>query len=274
VTVSGDANRLQQVMWNLLSNAMKFTPREGRVQVLLERVNSHLEISVSDTGEGIRQEFLPFVFDRFRQADASTTRRHGGLGLGLAIVKQLVELHGGSVRVKSAGEGKGSTFIVALPLSVVHPQPEPESERRHPRAVPGFTGIPDNCVEITGVRVLVVDDEPDARALVKRLLEDCHALVTAAASVSEAIEFVQAGEFDVLVSDIGMPGEDGYALIKKVRALAPGRGGKIPAIALTAYARGEDRVKAIAAGFQLHVTKPVEPVELVTMVASAARRIG
>jgi len=274
VTVSGDANRLQQVMWNLLSNAMKFTPREGRVQVLLERVNSHLEISESDTGEGIRQEFLPFVFDRFRQADASTTRRHGGLGLGLAIVKQLVELHGGSVRVKSAGEGKGSTFIVALPLSVVHPQPEPESERRHPRAVPGFTGIPDNCVEITGVRVLVVDDEPDARALVKRLLEDCHALVTAAASVSEAIEFVQAGEFDVLVSDIGMPGEDGYALIKKVRALAPGRGGKIPAIALTAYARGEDRVKAIAAGFQLHVTKPVEPVELVTMVASAARRIG
>ena len=272
--ISGDANRLQQVMWNLLSNAVKFTPKNGRVQVLLERVNSHLEISVIDTGEGIKPEFLPFVFDRFRQADASASRRHGGLGLGLAIVKQLIELHGGSVRVKSAGLGHGATFIVALPLTVVHPGAEPETERRHPRATSKLTGLPDHCVDIEGVRVLVVDDEPDARALVKRLLEDCHAVVTVAATAAAALECIQGNKFDILVSDVGMPGDDGYALIKRVRALGTDRGGDIPAIALTAYARAEDRVKAIAAGFQMHVTKPVEPVELVTMVASAAGRIG
>jgi PAS domain S-box-containing protein len=269
--VSGDMNRLQQVMWNLLSNAVKFTPRGGRVQVLLERVNSHLEISVIDTGEGIKPEFLPLVFDRFRQADASTTRRHGGLGLGLAIVKQLVELHGGSVRVKSEGSGHGTSFTVALPLTAVHR--EPEAERRHPSAVSKLSGYAEHCMDIEGVRVLVVDDEPDARALVKRLLEDCHALVAVAASAGEAIALLHGGKFDVLVSDIGMPGEDGYALIKRIRALGTEYGGDIPAIALTAYARGEDRVKAIGAGFQMHVTKPVESVELVTMVASAAGRI-
>jgi PAS domain S-box-containing protein len=274
VVVSGDANRLQQVLWNLISNAVKFTPRGGRIQVLLERVNSHLEISVIDSGEGIRPEFLPYVFDRFRQADASTTRRHGGLGLGLSIVKQLVELHGGSVRVKSAGPGHGTTFVVALPLVVLHSEPAGEPERRHPTAKTLSGRIADNCDDIAGLRVLVIDDEPDARALVKRLLEDCHAIVTATGSVHEAVEEIRTGNFDVLVSDIGMPGEDGYSLIRRVRALGPANGGNIPAIALTAYARAEDRVKAVSAGFQMHVTKPVEPIELVTMVAGAAGRTG
>jgi PAS domain S-box-containing protein len=274
VVVSGDANRLQQVLWNLISNAVKFTPKGGRIQVLLERIDSHLEVSVIDSGEGIRPEFLPYVFDRFRQADASTTRRHGGLGLGLSIVKQLVELHGGSVRVTSAGPGHGTTFVVALPLVVVHPEPEGAPERRHPTAT-GLSGrLADACDDIAGLRVLVIDDEPDARALVKRLLEDCHAMVTATASVGEAIDAVRTGKFDVLVSDIGMPGEDGYSLIRRVRALDSAHGGNIPAIALTAYARAEDRVKAVSAGFQMHVTKPVEPVELVTMVAGAAGRTG
>ena len=274
VAVSGDANRLQQVLWNLISNAIKFTPRNGLVRVVLERVNSHLEISVIDTGEGIKPDFLPYVFDRFRQADASTTRRHGGLGLGLSIVKQLVELHGGSIRVNSAGLGQGTTFIVALPLLVMHVEPVPEPERRHPRAGPGSSGMTDSCRDIAGLRILVIDDEPDARALVKRLLEDCDALVTSTGSVNEAVRLIETGNFDVLVSDIGMPGEDGYSLIRRVRQLDKGKGGDIPAIALTAYARAEDRVKAVAAGFQMHVAKPVEPVELVTMVAGVAGRAG
>jgi PAS domain S-box-containing protein len=265
VVVSGDGNRLQQVLWNLLSNAVKFTPKDGRVQVLLERINSHLEISVIDTGEGIKPEFLPYVFDRFRQADASTSRSHGGLGLGLSIVKQLVELHGGSVGVKSDGPGLGSTFIVSLPITVVHGDPEPAAERRHPRLPPmRMTNVD---VEIEGVRVLVVDDEIDARALLKRILEESRAIVTAAESAEEAIELLQAGKFDVLVSDIGMPGEDGYSLIKRVRSLGAAGGGDIPAIALTAYARSEDRIKAVTAGFQMHIAKPVETIELITMIA-------
>ncbi len=267
VSVSGDVNRLQQVLWNLLSNAVKFTPKGGRIQVLLERIDSHLEISVIDTGEGIKPEFLPYVFDRFRQADASTTRRHGGLGLGLSIVRQLVELHGGSVTVKSDGLGKGSTFVVSLPLAVVHGYREVEVERRHPRLAP--KGMAEVEVEINGVRVLIVDDEMDARTLLKRILEDSRAVVTVAESADEAIELLRGGKFDVLVSDIGMAGEDGYSLIKRVRALDAADGGEIPAIALTAYARGEDRIKAIAAGFQMHIAKPVETVELITMIAGA-----
>jgi PAS domain S-box-containing protein len=274
VAVSGDPGRVQQVLWNLLSNAVKFTPRGGRVQVVLERVNSHLEICVSDTGEGIRPDFLPFVFDRFRQADASTTRRHGGLGLGLSIVKQLVELHGGSVAVRSAGPGQGSTFVVSLPVTVVHPGARSEEGRRHPRAAPHRAGAPDGCMEIAGLRVVVVDDEADARALVKRLLEDCHAVVADTGSADEAVGLVATGAFDVLVSDIGMPGEDGYSLIRRVRSLGKDKGGDIPAIALTAYARVEDRVRAVTAGFQMHVAKPVEAVELITMVAGAAGRTG
>jgi PAS domain S-box-containing protein len=272
VAVSGDANRLQQILWNLISNATKFTPKGGEVRVLLERVHSHLEISVIDTGEGMRPEFLPYLFDRFRQADASTTRRHGGLGLGLSIVKQLAELHGGSVSAKSS-VGSGSTFVVSLPLLATRAESMPELESRHPTVSQGLTAASGNG-EIAGVRVLVIDDQPDARELVKRLLEDCQAMVTATDSVNEALELVQTGKFDVLVSDIGMPGEDGYSLIRRVRLLGGDKGGDIPAIALTAYARAEDRVKAVAAGFSMHVAKPVELVELVTMVAGAAGRTG
>ncbi len=273
--VSCDPNRLQQVFWNLLSNAIKFTPRGGRVQVLLERVNSHLEVSIIDTGKGIGADFLPHVFDRFRQADSSTTRQYGGLGLGLAIVKQLVELHGGTVRVKSGGRDLGTTFIVALPLTVIHSDNDLErEERRHPG--PSRLAAPtlERDLDLSDVRVLVVDDEADARALVRRLLEERGATVTTNGSAAEAIASIQQGRFDVLVSDIGMPEEDGYALIRKVRAIPADRGGTIPAVALTAYARSEDRMKAVIAGFQMHVTKPVEPAELLTMVASLAGRGG
>lgn len=269
--VSGDPSRLQQVFWNLLTNAVKFTPRGGRVQVVLERVNSHLEVSVIDTGEGIDESFLPHVFDRFRQADATTTRRHGGLGLGLAIVKQLVEVHGGSVRVKSGGVGSGSTFTVALPLTVLHADPQPDTQRRHPE-VGAAPVLDETCMSIEGVKVLVVDDEPDARHLVKRLLEDCKAAVTTAASAREALDTLKTSRPDILVSDIGMPGEDGYSLIRKVRELPASEGGNIPAIALTAYARAEDRMKAVLAGFELHVVKPVESAELIAMIASLAKR--
>jgi PAS domain S-box-containing protein len=267
--VSGDPNRLQQVFWNLLSNAVKFTPKGGRVQLLLERVNSNLEVTVTDTGEGITPEFLPFVFDRFRQGQAGISRRHGGLGLGLAIAKQLVDLHGGSIRVKSPGAGKGSTFIVFLPVTVLHVDPAAD-HHRHLVEKPQASDVPDLCEQLRGVRVLVVDDEPDARALVKRLLEDCNAVVTAAASAAEAFELVQSTGPDVLVSDIGMAGEDGHSLIRRVRQLPENEGGGTPALALTAYARTEDRVRAIRAGYQMHLTKPVESVELVTMVTSLA----
>jgi len=269
--VSGDPNRLQQIFWNLLSNSIKFTPRGGRVQVLLQRINSHIELNIIDTGEGIKPEFLPHVFDRFRQSDASTTRRHGGLGLGLAIVKQLVELHGGSVCAKSSGEGQGATFTVSLPMPVIHPEPEPSIERRHP----GANDVPVSsveCPDIAGVKVLVLDDEPDARALVKRFLEDCSAVVILAASADEALEKVRTERPDVIASDIGMPTEDGYSFIRRVRALQPEQGGNTPALALTAYARAEDRIKAVMAGFQHHVSKPVAPAELIAMIASLAGR--
>ncbi len=274
-TVSGDPNRLQQIFWNLLSNGVKFTPRGGRVQVVLERVNSHLEISVIDTGEGIRPEFLPHVFDRFRQGDATSTRTHGGLGLGLSIVKQLVELHGGTVRAASGGPGQGSTFAVTLPLTPLLPTSLPEVERRHPAA--DFALPPsavDACIKLSGVRVLVVDDELDARLLVKRVLEDCEAIVTIASSAAEALEAIRLEKPDVLLSDIGMPGEDGYVLIRNVRALGPTGGGDVPAIALTAYARSDDRRRAMLAGYQTHIAKPVEPAELIATVASLAGRTG
>jgi PAS domain S-box-containing protein len=269
--VSGDPNRLQQVFWNLLTNAVKFTPQGGRVQVLLERVNSHLEVSVVDTGEGIAPDFLPQVFDRFRQYDASTTRRHGGLGLGLSIVKQLVELHGGSVRAKSAGLGQGSTFTVLLPLTVLHAEAESSVERRHPSARNGPVNA-NVCAQIEGAKIIVVDDEPDARSLIKRLLEDCRAEVKVAASAAEAFDLLRAAPPDVLISDVGMPEEDGYSLIRRVRALKATEGGAVPAVALTAYARSEDRMNAVTAGFQHHVAKPVEPAELITIVASLVKR--
>ena len=272
--ISGDPNRLQQVFWNLLSNAIKFTPKGGKVQVMLERINSHLEVSIADTGEGISPEFLPFVFDRFRQQDASTTRKHGGLGLGLAIVKQLVELHGGSIRVDSPGQGQGTTFRVLLPLSVVVPAPVlDDPERRHPQSGGVTVPIPADRLNLAGVKVLVVDDEADARALVQRLLADRGAVVQAAGSAAEALALLSLQRPDVLVSDIGMPEEDGYAFIRQVRALSAEQGGSTPAVALTAYARSEDRLKVILAGFQMHMAKPVEAAELLALVASLTGRV-
>ena len=265
----GDPDRLQQVFWNLLNNAIKFTPTGGQVQVLLERDNSRIEVSVIDTGEGIAPEFLPYVFDRFQQGDASTTRRHGGLGLGLAIVKQLVELHGGSVRVKSSGLGKGTTFTVHLPLIAVHS--EPDKELRHSRKTPRENQpVPD--VSLANVHVLVVDDEVDARELVKRLLEMAGATVSMAGSASEAIERILAARPDVLICDLGMPAQDGFSLIRQLRVLEERQESALPAVALTAYARPEDRVKALRCGFQNHLAKPVKPAELLAVVSTLAGR--
>jgi PAS domain S-box-containing protein len=273
--VSGDPDRLQQVVWNLLSNAVKFTPKEGRVQVRLERVNSHVEITVSDTGKGIKGEFLPHVFERFRQADSTLTRSRGGLGLGLAIVRHLVELHGGTVHAYSPGEEQGATFTVKLPLMIVHDEerfPTRTQERMHPTA---RYDAPFECPpSLDGLRVLVVDDEADARQLLVAVLAQCKAEVTTVASVAEALEALEQLRPDVLVSDIEMPGEDGYSLIRKLRAMEAERGGHIPAAALTAHARVEDRMRALSAGYEMHVAKPVEPAELVMVIASLAGRRG
>jgi signal transduction histidine kinase/ActR/RegA family two-component response regulator len=266
--VSGDPGRLQQVVWNLLSNAIKFTPKGGKVQVLLERVNSHIEISIADTGVGIEQQFIDHVFERFRQQDASTTRAYGGLGLGLSIVKHLVELHGGSVRAHSAGKGRGATFCVHLPLAVL--QRSTETNRFHPRTHQAPQEF--RVTDLSGLRVLVVDDQPDARELVARVLTDCRAVVFTAGDAVEALALVERERPDVLVSDIGMPELDGYELLKRVRALGAERGGRVPAIALTAFARSEDRTRALRAGFLVHVSKPVEPSELIATVASVAGR--
>ncbi len=269
--VSGDPGRLQQVIWNLLSNAVKFTPKGGKVQVVLERVNSHLEITVADTGEGIGPEFLPYVFDRFRQADASSTRKYGGLGLGLAIVKQLVELHGGTVRVKSPGAGKGASFVVHLPLTIIHAPPD--DTRLHPKT-PSDEVRRAKPVRLDGIKVLVVDDQTDAQELIRRVLEECGAQVITCSSAAEALPILQREKPAVLLSDIGMPEVDGYEFLKKVRALGADRGGQIPAVALTAFARSEDRTKALLSGFTVHVTKPVEPNELAATIASVAGRVG
>jgi PAS domain S-box-containing protein len=268
--VRGDPNRLQQVFWNLLTNAVKFTPKEGEVSVTLAHVNSHLEIRVSDTGEGIDLGFLPHVFERFRQADASTTRRHGGLGLGLSIVRQLVELHGGDVSALSEGAGKGSTFRVVLPLAMSF-APAAETAHLHRAPAPAAQISVAPTTRLQGVKVLVVDDEADARSLIERLLHDCEATVTTAASAKEALEVLARERPDVLISDIGMPKEDGYSLMRRVRRLE-GETGRLPAIALTAYARAEDRLKAIEAGYQLHLEKPVEASTLISMVETLSKR--
>jgi CheY-like chemotaxis protein/two-component sensor histidine kinase len=261
-SVSADPARLQQIVWNLLTNAIKFTPRAGRVDVALRENQGQVELSVSDTGLGIKPEFLPFVFDRFRQADASTTRRHGGLGLGLSIVRSLVELHGGTVDVESPGEGQGATFIVRLP---VPPLPE---EAPVSLPAPEIQGTP----ELSGLRILVVDDEDDARTLARRVLEERGAHVITVSSAAEAMaSVVENNLLSVLVSDIGMPEQDGYDLIKQMRAL-PGDAGRVPAVALTALARAEDRKRALSAGYQKHVSKPVDPAELVAVIASLAGR--
>jgi PAS domain S-box-containing protein len=262
--VRGDPNRLQQILWNLLTNAIKFTPNGGRVQVVLERVNSHLEIVVEDTGIGISAEFLPYVFDRFRQADSSTTRRYGGLGLGLSIVKNLVELQGGSVRVKSPGENQGSTFIVALPI----PHVSQEALATSPGAQPASDPL--DSVELPSLRganILVVDDEADGRAIIARILEGEGASVVTVGAASQALEAMRATRFDIVLSDIGMPEMDGYQFMRQARSLDAQRPSPIPAIAITAYARPEDRQRSLLAGFNLHLAKPVEASELVASVA-------
>ncbi len=269
--VSGDPNRLQQVVSNLLSNAIKFTPKGGKIEILLERVNSHVELTVSDTGQGISPDFLPHVFDRFRQADASTTRKYGGLGLGLSIVKQLVELHGGAVRAKSAGEGAGATFIVTLPVAITK---HSMSDREHPTSPRFVSNNEDIRIRLDGTTVLVVDDEPDARHLIERLLSERSARVLKADSAERGLEILAAERPDIILSDIGMPQMDGYDFIRAVRALPPDSGGKTPAIALTAFARSEDRTRAMMAGYQMHLSKPVEPSELIATVASLAGRTG
>ena len=251
---------------NLIGNAIKFTERNGKVHVLLQRVNSHIEITVADTGIGIKPEFLPHVFDRFRQADSSTGRTARGLGLGLSIVKHFVELHGGAVKVTSPGEGRGTTFTIELPLTVVH-RPVEHFDRVHPGA-PRVAPSDFKPSDLSGVKVLVVDDQDDARDLLKRVLAECQADVITAATATEAVRAVEQWRPDVLVSDIGMPDVDGYELLRRVRALGHARGGRIPAIALTAFARSEDRTRALRAGFLVHVSKPVEPSELVATVAA------
>ncbi|MEO7548774.1 MAG: ATP-binding protein, partial [Ramlibacter sp.] len=269
--VSGDPGRLQQVVWNLLANAVKFTPRGGTVQVLLRRVDAQVEISITDTGVGIQPEVLPYVFDRFRQGDGSITRRFGGLGLGLSIVKHLVERHGGTVQASSAGEGSGSTFVVQLPTKANHTGDDRASGQpeRAPASRFGF-----NAAELRGMKVLVVDDENDSRELLRRVLEDSGAIVVEANGAETALRVAQEQRFDVLVSDIGMPDVDGYELLRRIRQLGPQGGGALPAIALTAFARSEDRIRALRAGFTVHVSKPVEPSEIVATVASVVGRTG
>jgi PAS domain S-box-containing protein len=267
--ISGDPSRLQQVLWNLLSNAIKFTPKEGRVQVVLARVNSHVEISVSDSGAGIAPDFLPHVFERFQQGDASTTRRHGGLGIGLSIVKQLVELHGGSVHVHSPGKNQGTTFTLHFPLAVVSVA-QRDAERVHPRASNAVAQM--QMADLAGVRVLVVDDEPDARELIRHILSDCGAKVVTAAGAEPGLACLETDSFDVIISDIGMPDVDGYEFLRRARSAMQKSGERIPAIALTAFARSEDRTRALQAGFLVHVAKPVEPAELAATVASVAGR--
>jgi CheY-like chemotaxis protein len=270
ISIPGDPVRLQQVVWNLLSNAIKFTPRGGRVQIYSQRVNSHLEIVVSDTGQGISPDFLPHVFDRFRQADQKTNRQHGGMGLGLAIVRHLVEMHGGSVRASSEGEDKGATFTVMLPIAPVY-QIDSSGSRVHPAArdLLPTNDITDRLDDLT---ILIVDDEADTRELLKQGLEYCGAKVRVAGSAAEALNELKLALPDIVISDIGMPGSDGYDFIREVRRLPAATGGKIAAIALTAYTRIEDRLQALRAGYDMHVPKPVELAELVAVAASVARR--
>ncbi|MGA7122635.1 MAG: ATP-binding protein [Polyangiaceae bacterium] len=272
-SVPGDASRLQQVVWNLLSNAVKFTPRDGRVHVTLRRGHVHVELIVADTGAGIAPAFLPYVFDRFRQQDGAVNRKTGGLGLGLAIAKSIVELHGGTVEAHSDGEGRGSTFIVRLPLAPARSTLASLPGRRRTLSPAPHGGLHiRRPSEIAGLEILVVDDEEDARDLVRAVLEHCEARVTTVASAAEALENIDASRPDVVVSDIGMPDEDGYVFIRKLRARPRDAGGRIPAVALTAYARAEDRRRALLEGFQSHAAKPIDPQELVIVIANLVGR--
>jgi signal transduction histidine kinase/CheY-like chemotaxis protein len=264
--VFGDLQRIQQVVWNLLSNSIKFTPKGGEIDVVLRRDNAHVELRVTDSGVGISPEFLPHVFERFRQADSSTTRKHGGLGLGLSIVKHLVELHGGSVAAESAGEGQGATFSVRLPIRAIR-----EDDEAHPPA--RTSAAREIAFQLTGVRILIVDDDPDARDLIGSVLAEVEAIPSMAGSAAEALAILAERSFDVIISDIGMPERDGYQLMRAIRALPPERGGRTPAIAVTAFARSEDRTRALLSGYQVHLAKPIEPHELVVTVASLTGKV-
>src|SRR5688572_24744735 len=277
VKLAADPDRLQQVVWNLLSNAVKFTPAGGRVEVRAEQDGPHVRVRVSDSGRGIDPSFLPHVFDRFRQADSTSTRSHGGLGIGLTIVRHIVELHGGTVKAESPGEGQGSVFTVTLPIAAtVDAQQAAPPGRLPPAPAPLVAAAAGNSNhhDLSGLRVLVVDDEPDAREVLRRILERAKADTQTAGSAAEARDMIARSRPDVVVSDIAMPGEDGYALLEYLRTAPPELGGGTTAIALTAYAREEDRARALQAGFAAHVAKPVEPDELVEVVARVAGAAG
>jgi signal transduction histidine kinase len=263
--IQGDPARLQQIMWNLLTNAIKFTPKQGKVKVTLRKIDSEVEIAVIDNGQGIKNEFLAHVFDRFRQEDASTSRQFSGLGLGLSLAKQLIEMHGGFIEAKSEGEGKGASFFVRLPLAAV--QIEDYSFNHH-------DVYTDREPVLNGLQILIVEDEPDARDLVQRILEERGACVTVAGCAAEALASFIKRKPDVIISDIGMPGQDGYEFIRKLRAIEEIGGKRTPAAALTALARSEDRRRALLSGFQTHIAKPVDPLELLAVVASLAGRTG
>jgi CheY-like chemotaxis protein len=266
--VSGDANRLQQVIWNLLSNAVKFTESGGHVLIKLQQVGSAIEISVTDSGQGISRDFLPYVFDRFRQADSTTTRQHGGLGLGLAIARHLIEIHGGTIKAESAGAGKGSVFTIRLPLVDSTTRDSKLDEAK----IVAASRANQSQQLLSGLRVLVVDDDADTLQLMTTALTSRQAKVTAVSSAGEAIEAIKASRPDVLVSDIAMPDEDGYGLIRRIRSLEDQSSSVIPAVAITAYAKEEDRHKALSSGYQIYLAKPIELTELVSVVARAARR--
>jgi signal transduction histidine kinase len=263
--INGDAGRLEQVVWNLLENAVKFTPKDGRVQIHLQRVRSHVEIVVSDTGQGIAADVLPYVFDRLRQGEGGSARSHGGLGIGLALVRHFVELHGGSVYAESPGEGKGATFVVKLPLMVAEMLERPIAARDG-----GMLDGP----SLAGARIVVVDDDPTTVELITEVLIQVGADVVECRTTDDALDAIARRRPDALVSDIEMPGQDGYSLIRKLRALSPEQGGKIPAVALTAFGRPEDRIRSLRAGFNIHVTKPVDPAELIAIIASLIGRAG
>jgi CheY-like chemotaxis protein len=273
VDVAGDADRLQQAVWNLLSNALKFTPSRGRVEVTLERKDPHARITVTDTGKGIAAQFLPRVFEQYTQSDEAGIPRHGGLGLGLTLARRIVELHGGSIHATSPGISQGATFMINLPLPAVRLAEGTESPRP---AIDDTHSVAFGKLE--GLWILVVDDEPDARDLLDIALRQYGADVTTASSAAEAFAVIAQGRDgrrpDLLISDIGMPTESGYDLIARVRALQPEKGGSIPAVALTAFSRSSDRIRALSAGFQTHVAKPTDPAELALVAANLAGRIG
>jgi CheY-like chemotaxis protein/anti-sigma regulatory factor (Ser/Thr protein kinase) len=260
---------LQQIVWNLLTNAIKFSPEGSTVRVGVSRVHSTVEILVTDSGQGIARDFLPFVFESFRQADGSTTRRQGGLGLGLSIVKHLVDAHGGTVKAESAGAGRGSTFIVRLPIIAVGATPSEAAAAR--RAARPIERVEEVIASLEGISVLVVDDDEESRAIVVEYLEGRQAVVLAASSARQAFDMLRRQHVDVLLADIAMPDEDGYSLIRRIRASAPADTASIPALALTSFARQEDRQHALQAGFHLHLAKPIDPQRLIEAVASLGR---